>query len=279
MNPYVKKYLPPLIGGYYNLLSYISPRMAGKKAFYTFSTVRKGKVLPQQIAFLNAAKKERLQVGEHNIQVYEWLGDGETVLLMHGWESNVFRWRNLIAVLQESKFHIIAFDTPGHGFSDGTISSAIIASECAHAVIGRYGPHHLVGHSMGGMAAIYTLAHSENNRVKKLVTLGAPNAFSELVAEYQQLLGFNSRVYDALDDYIFKKYQYRIKEFTTARFAALLKLPGLIIHDRDDAIIPIHASRQIHQVWPGSTLMETDGLGHSLHQEAVNRTIAGFLKS
>lgn len=279
MNPYLKKYLPPIIGGYYNLLSPLFPKYVGKQAFYTFCTIRKGRILPNQESFLDQAKKERLQAGEHEVQLYEWPGTGDTVLLLHGWESNSYRWRNLIEVLQRYDFRIIAFDAPGHGYSNGKILNVVIYSKCANKAIEKFRPSLIIGHSMGGMTALYTLAQNAHPGVKKVVTLGSPNKFSEIVDDYQRIMGFNSRVYKALDDYIHFRYGFRIRDFNSANFAKKLPQNGLLIHDQKDRIIPVHTSRQVHQAWPKSRLMETEGLGHSLHQEAVNRTIADFLKS
>lgn len=279
MNKYLKKILPPVIGSYYNTLAYVAPGLAGKKAFYTFATTRKGRVLPQQQPFLDNARKERLRAGTHEVQVYEWPGDGETVLLLHGWESNVYRWRNLIQYLREAGCNVVAFDAPGHGYSNGKILTVPIYSECTSAVIAKYRPHHLIGHSVGGMNAIYTLANGKDDRIKKVVTLGSPNEFHEIVNDYQGLLRLNKRVFDALDDYIYSLYQFRIREFNSARFAGALRQEGLLIHDLQDKIIPFYSSRQVHEAWPKSKLIATEGLGHSLHQEAVNRRIVHFITS
>ncbi len=115
----MNKYLPPLYGAYFNLLSLISRKRVAQQAFDTFCKVRKGRILPHQKEFLDGFKNEALQIAGHRVQTYQWHGDKETVLLVHGWESNAFRWRNLIAKLRENDFNIIAFDAPGHGYSSG----------------------------------------------------------------------------------------------------------------------------------------------------------------
>jgi alpha-beta hydrolase superfamily lysophospholipase len=46
-----------------------------------------------------------VSVAAHHIQTYHWKeSEGPTVLLCHGWESNAFRWRNLIEKLQAKGF-------------------------------------------------------------------------------------------------------------------------------------------------------------------------------
>lgn len=279
MNKYVAKFLPPILGTYYNVLSYFSPRSAGIKAFYTFCTIRKGWVLPEQEEFLNAAKKEMLTAGTHSVQVYHWQGNGPTILLLHGWESNVFRWRKLISAFKGTDFNIIAFDAPGHGNSPGKIMNLPIYSKCALAAIKTYAPTYIIGHSVGGMCALYTLNHNPNDQVEKIVTLGSPNEFYEIVDGYQKLLGFNSRVYSALDDYIHERYNTRIREFRSVDYVKNLSQSGLLVHDKEDMIVPFHASEQVHNAWKNSMLMPTEGLGHSLHQDDVNEAVVDFINS
>ena len=51
---------------------------------------------------------------------YRWLGKKETILLAHGWESNSFRWKDLIVKLDTAlDYNVIALDAPAHGRSSG----------------------------------------------------------------------------------------------------------------------------------------------------------------
>lgn len=45
------------------------------------------------------------------------------------------------------------------------------------------------------------------------------------------------------------------------------KLKVLIIHGKQDAVIPIGNSRKLHQLIPGSQLIEMDNTGHVPHEE------------
>ncbi|MBT8299718.1 MAG: alpha/beta hydrolase, partial [Maribacter sp.] len=119
MKKVMNKYLPLAYGHYFNVLATFSSKMAAKKAFALFCTPRKGKVRPEQQGFLEQAKSHRLKVMGLELQTYRWQGNKETILLMHGWESNAFRWRNLISFLKKEDYNIIAFDAPAHGDSTG----------------------------------------------------------------------------------------------------------------------------------------------------------------
>src|SRR5690606_36097328 len=151
MKKLLNKYLPLSYGAYINGISLLSTKKAAKKAFQMLLTPRKGKVGPDQESFLNAAKDRKIQVGAIHLQIYRWHGDNETVLLLHGWESNSFRWRNLIEKLRDDGYNIVAFDAPAHGNSTGKIFHVPLFTECTRAVMEIYRPKYIIGHSVGGM--------------------------------------------------------------------------------------------------------------------------------
>ncbi|MEZ4811465.1 MAG: alpha/beta hydrolase [Allomuricauda sp.] len=132
MKKLLTKILPLAYGKYFNVYTFFSPKKAAHRAFTLFCTVRKGRVLPQQAKYLDDAKLEREHVAGHHLQSYRWKGGGETVLLVHGWESNTFRWRNLIKKLREADFNVIAFDAPAHGHSTGKLLYVPLYEEVVH---------------------------------------------------------------------------------------------------------------------------------------------------
>lgn len=273
----MKKILPPVYGALFNLISYFSPALAARLSFGTFSKVRKGKILPQQAPFLQAVISEKIAVEGHDIQTYHWKGQKQTVLLVHGWESNTHRWRNLITFLREHNFDIRAFDAPGHGYSSGTYLHVPLYGNCLRHMIQRYKPSYVVGHSVGGLTALYVQSAFPEKTIEKIVTIGAPSEFHEILEHYRQLLYLNPRVMDALEKYILERFGLQVREFSGSAFARSIKSKGLILHDKLDTVAPFHASEQIHREWRHSELVATEGLGHSMHQEAVNKKIIDFL--
>ncbi|MBC2839683.1 alpha/beta fold hydrolase [Robiginitalea sp. SC105] len=264
-------------GTYFNLLSYIDRRAAGRRALLTFSKVRKGRILPEQEAFLSPAKDRVHHIAGHRIQGYRWPGNGPRVLLLHGWESNAFRWRNLIAFLREAGFDIMAFDAPAHGDSSGDYFYVPVYTECVEYLVQHYQPEVVVGHSVGGTTALYHNYKYPNEFVEKIVTIGSPSELHEIMQSYQSLLGFNNRVLAALDEQVREKFGFGIREFSTSEFVRDNQKAGLLLHDKHDRIAPFEASRRVHEAWEGSELVPTEGLGHSMHQEMVNRRIVDFL--
>ncbi len=279
MKKLLSKYLPLAYGQYFNVLALFSKQGAAKKAFHTFCTIRKGRVLPEQQDFLEQAKIEADHISDRQVQVYQWPGKRETVLLLHGWESNSYRWRNLIGYLRKEDFNILAFDAPGHGHSSGNWLHVPLYNQCVQHIVEKHNPRYMVAHSVGGMTALYHQYSYPESSIQKIVTIGSPSEFHEIMSEYQRILKLSDRVMDGLNNRIDELFGFQIRDFSTSRFAATNTKKGLIFHDRLDAIAPFHASESVHASWKGSELIATEGLGHSMHQPEVNQKIVDFLNA
>lgn len=277
MQDLINKTLPKLIGMTYNATAFVHPELAADWAMQTFCRIRKGSVRPDQAAFLESARQVTRQINGFDIQEYQWEGPGETVVLVHGWESNAARWRNLIDMLVASDFNVVAFDAPGHGRSTGKFLNVILYAECLDKIIKIHSPKHLVGHSVGGMTILYNEYRRPAASVQQIVTTGAPSEFSEVMDEYRDVLGLNASMMRALDRLVLDKFGFTIREFSTRTFAKDNLKKGLLIHDKYDPVTPYHASQKVHEVWKDSRLITTEGYGHSLHQADVNKAILDFL--
>lgn len=279
MGKLLNKYIPIYYGAYFNLLAFFSKQKAAEKAFTLFCTPRKGRVLPEQQEFLTQAKSQKIKTNGLELQSYHWKGKKETILLLHGWESNTYRWRKLITFLKKEDYNIVAFDAPAHGNSTGNLMNVPLYSECTKAIIDIYGPKFVIGHSAGGMNMLFYHEKYPNDQIEKIVTIGSPSKLRDIMEYYQQLLKFNDKVLEGLDDYFNDSFGYRIHEFSTSEFKGHLSKKGLVIHDKEDTIAPFSASESVHKNWANSSFYITKGLGHSMHQDEVSQEIMNFLKS
>lgn len=278
MKALFKRLLPKLYGAVLNLYVFINPKKAAQKAFTIFTKVRKGRILPNQKEYLDPVKHEQIHVANHTIQTYKWHGSKETVLLVHGWESNTWRWHKLLEKLKEADFNVVAFDAPAHGYSSGKYLYVPLYAEILERMISTYEPDHLVGHSVGGMTILYNEYQNPNKKLEKIVTIGSPSEFHEIISHFKNLLGLSNRMINALESYIKNRFGFTIREFSSSKFVQSNKKKGLLLHDRWDKITPYHASERVHSVWNESTFISTEGLGHSMHQEEVNQQIIAFLQ-
>lgn len=275
----MEKYIIKLIGSYLNVLSIFSKDYAANKALHLFSTPRKGKVRPHQEDFLNSAEQVVLYYDELPIQVYHWKGDKETILLAHGWESNTARWKNKINLFRKEGFNIFALDAPAHGKSGSKLFNALLYSEFINVVAQKYQPQIIIGHSVGGMASVFFQQKYQLSSISKMVLLGAPSEFSNVLKDYINLLGYNNKIEKQLHNVIIDKFGAHPEEFSTSKFIKNIEVEGLIVHDYKDSIIPYSDAKLIKKNFRNSTLISTSGLGHSLNDKSVSKNIIEFINS
>ena len=274
----INKYLPKLIGLRLNSLYRINSSKALRKAYVLFSSPRRGKVKPEQEEFLNKAKATPIECEHKKVQTYHWPGTGRTIILVHGWDSNTHRWKNLIELLREEDYNIVAFDAPAQGYSEGKLLNVPLYSKCLDRMLKLYKPEFIIGHSMGGMTTIYNQYLKQSPFVKKLVLLGSPSELNLIMKDYKKILNLSDKFMIALEGYFKDKFGYNFKEFTLTEFGKGVELETLIIHDEYDKVVPVSAAKSIHNTLRKSTLKITEGAGHSLNKADILQDILDFLK-
>ncbi len=276
----MKNLIVKCIGNYYNVISYLSKKQAADKALYLFTKPRNGRKLNEaQREFLDTAFQEEYKYGKHTIMTYRWLGDKTTILLVHGWESNSYRWKNLILELKKKGHNIVALDAPGHGNSGSRFFNAILYSEFINVVAQRFKPEIIIGHSVGGMASAFFQNKYQLESIEKMILLGAPSEFTDVLKRYTDMLGYNQRITNQLNLTIVDRFGDKPENFSTAKYLENIKPKGLIIHDELDTIIPYSDALLIKNSFKDSVLITTKGLGHSLNDESVAAHIYDFIEA
>ena len=274
----MNKSLIKTIGGFINLTSYLSTNYAAQMAVFLFSKPKKGKIKADEMPFLNTATKETVFHQNMPIATYHWSGSKETVLLAHGWESNAFRWKDLIELLQAQNYNIIAIDAPAHGDSGSKIFNAILYSECINVTINQFNPSVVIGHSIGGTASALAI-NNYKLATKKLILLGSPSNFDEVIDNYVKIMGYNKKVINAINNYYLKYFGCYPKFYTVENFSKNIHAEGLIIHDKKDRIISYKDALHISKHYKNSKLIKTVGFGHGLKNEQVYKHILEFLNA
>lgn len=275
----VDHFVPKIVGLRLNSLYLVKPQKAIQRAYELFSTPRKGQVKPEQEDFLKAAKSTKVLVNDLKLQTYHWKGNGKTLILVHGWDSNTHRWKDLIKDLQSEDFNIIAFDAPAHGHSEGQLLSVPLYSECLDYLIELYQPEFLIGHSVGGMTLVYNQYLNYTEHIEKMVLLGAPSEMKSIMADYKRILNLNTKFMLDLNAFFKEKFGYHFEDFSIAEFAKSIKQNILIIHDQYDKVAPVSAAKSIAESSEHSELMITEGAGHSLYKPEIRQKIIDFLNT
>jgi pimeloyl-ACP methyl ester carboxylesterase len=130
--------------------------------------------------FTSGLKRRVVQVGDHRI-VYSEGGQGEPVVLLHGFGASADSWNRFAKPLTR-RYHVIAPDQPGWGASTRIESASYgypAQVERLHQFLSALALKrvHLVGHSMGGfIASAYAARYPA-----EVITLGliAPHGMVE----------------------------------------------------------------------------------------------------
>jgi len=162
----------------------------------------------------------RLRIGEINLNVLVE-GEGEPVLLLHGFPDSNYVWRGVIPRLAEAGYQVIAPDQRGFGESDapegkGNYDADLIAGD-AIAVLDELGvgKARLVAHDWGAMIG-WLLAGKHPDRFDSYVAIsvGHPSAYASAGFEQKrkgwyvlffQLSGIAEKVFMANDWALFRK--------------------------------------------------------------------------
>ena len=109
-------------------------------------------------------------------------GDGEPIILVHGWPESWYSWRHQINPLVEAGYKIIVPDVRGYGNSDRPIKvSDYSMKKITSDIIGildfiEEEKAHIIGHDWGAPISWYTsLLHPD--RILSVTGLSVPHSF------------------------------------------------------------------------------------------------------
>jgi pyruvate dehydrogenase E2 component (dihydrolipoamide acetyltransferase) len=245
---------------------------------------------------------------------YLLAGEGaDALLLIHGFGGDLNNWLFNQEPLAQGR-RVYALDLPGHGESDKRLETGGI-DEYAAYVTGfmdavELPAAHLVGHSMGGAAALAVAAEAPA-RVRSLTLVCPAGLGAEINVDYlhgfaaansrnalkpllAQLFADQALVNRQLVDDVLKYKRLEgvteaLEKTIAAQFEdghqrALLRdvvgrVPSQVIWGAEDRIIP---PQQAEGLPAGVPVHRLAGAGHMAHMEAaaeVNRLIASFIAS
>jgi pimeloyl-ACP methyl ester carboxylesterase len=274
----MKKLVTLLMGSGLNLLTYLAPWHAARQGFNLFCRPSRSKLTAKHISFFATAEQASFTLGKETIRTYTW-GTGTTkILLLHGWQSHTYRWKNYIDAIDKNLYTIYSLDAPGHGRSTGHFMSVPYYSEAVVdylKIIGRVDT--VVGHSIGAFTALYTFHLNPLLTPNSLIMLAPPDKASAFFDFYAQQLKLSKKCVSLVSKYFEEVTKHPIEFYSAEKFANSIKSKGLIIHDEEDVETSVENSKKIHLAWRNSTLVITKGKGHNLKSIEVLDVVINFL--
>lgn len=226
------------------------------------------------------ARSSFLEHKGRQIAMWRWGSrDAPAVVLAHGWGGYAAQMRAFVFPLVQAGYRVIAYDQPAHGVSEGRLTGLPDFADVLAEVAGIHGSvAAVVAHSLGGAAAALALANGKAS-FKKVVLVSPPSDLVGYSRRFARWYWMPEAVRRGMQAAIEERYGVRWENLEVPRVAPRLSAQALVIHDRDDRLMPWTHGAAVARHWPGAKLMSTEGLGHRriLSDERVTRAAAEFI--
>ncbi len=268
---------------YYRLLSFLSPKLAGKQAARLFQKARKKAPRSRELAFLEEARHHQLSEGAEPLHYYE-LGASENpvMFLVHGWESHAGSMGAIADRLVKQGYRVIAPDLPAHGKSALSHTNLPLMAEAFNSLINHIqpeGPVSVVSHSFGSAVTTYTLDQYPRE-IGKLVYLTSPNQIGDFMREFQQVIGLSEKGFELMVKHFEGIFGIDPSQIRIAELAKELPYQEfMIVHDQYDKVIPFANAVAFHNTLPNSQLVTAPNAGHyrMLWNPQVIKAVSDFM--
>lgn len=226
------------------------------------------------------ARSSFLEHKGRQIAMWRWGSrEAPAVVLAHGWGGYAAQMRAFVFPLVQAGYRVIAYDQPAHGVSEGRLTGLPDFADVLAEVAGIHGSvAAVVAHSLGGAAAALALANGKAS-FKKVVLVSPPSDLVGYSRRFARWYWMPEAVRKGMQAAIEERYGVRWENLEVPRVAPRLSAKALVIHDRDDRLMPWTHGATVARHWPGAKLMSTEGLGHRriLSDERVTRAAAEFI--
>lgn len=262
------------------ILTKVSPFLASRFAAKLFLSPFRYKLPKREKEMDEKSRQEKLVVPsiDRDIVVYHYGDAPKKILLVHGWSGRGTQLAILAKRLVQEGYSVISFDAPAHGKASGKTSMMPYFVDAVHFMEKKYGPFEAaIGHSLGGMASLK--ATKDGLGIKKLVVIGTANSVTHITREFAQNMKLNDEVARKMKNYFDKKFGEDMDTLSGAVSAKGVKIPTLVIHDKDDVDVKVNSAYEIDEQLEKGELYITEKLGHRriLGDQKVIEKITSFL--
>jgi pimeloyl-ACP methyl ester carboxylesterase len=251
------------------------------------------------------AKEITIQGPSGLLSVYDNGSTGLPVIFLHSFGGSISHWEKQLDYLGENN-RVIALDFRGHGKSqlpaDSNYTAEALAQDISAVVDSlKLSRFVLVGHSMGGVAAIaYAGVHSE--RVAGLVLAGTPGkipteqsraiiqsleseAYQQVMDDYMKQLLTNAR--PEVDSVVTRDFKSVSRDASIRIIKAMFAFDPLPLKSYKGPVLIISSSREnmqpnsLHNFVPEMDSKTMEGTSHWMQldkPEEFNKLLDDFLK-
>lgn len=253
----------------FRLLSAVAPRRAATIGARFWFSVRRPPISDEVKKFLGTGEPFETSVGGTPVAAWRW-GQGEPVLLMHGWGGHAAQLQAFVEPLVRAGFQAVALDAPSHGMSGpsqlGPNHATLFDFSDAMVAISREMPNiaGVIAHSGGCAATAWAIRTRPDWPVRRMVFVAPFGSPARYMKVFQRMVGLSDRAMQCFREDTERQFRFRWKDFEVVAIADAVKTPPLlVVHDRDDRETVWQDGADIAAKWPNATLQTTTGLGHN----------------
>lgn len=244
------------------LLAPAAPGLAAAYAERLFLTAPRHHRPAWEAKLLTSAEPFQIPHDGSFLPAWRWGRGPSTVLLVHGWEGRGSQLGAFVKPLLERGLSVVAFDAPGHGDAPSRFASVVTHGRAVHAAGAYLGPlHAVIGHSVGGAAALY--ATRLGFRADRLVLVSPPTSPRGFASGFAKVLDLPRNVQTRMLARLEVRYGVSIDELDVRSDAASFRSPVLVVHDVEDRVVPFDSGVALADLAPRGRLVSTTGLGHN----------------
>lgn len=260
-------------------LDRVASGLAARMTYSLISSPPRHRPSDAEVVLRASAHQWKIPFQDGWLQCYRW-GKGPQCLFVHCWGGRGTQPEAMIRKLTQSGLSVVSFDHPAHGLSSGTWAEQMRMAQATAAVIHDVGLiDTLIAHSLGVAATAIALRDYELD-VQRLVSISSLTDCTWFTTVIGAYLGISSHTLAKARARMDANYAQPLGWDTLSipDMLAHLKIPMLLVHDRDDQEIPFEHALKIQQTLRHAELMATSGLGHRriLKDPAVIDQISRF---
>jgi pimeloyl-ACP methyl ester carboxylesterase len=176
---------------------------------------------------------------------------------------------------------VISFDGPAHGKSTGRTTMMPEFLKTIEKINTTFGPFEAaIGHSFGAIS-LYNAA-SNFLTIKALIAIGSGDKISDIISNFAKNLYLKEKSARKIQSGLENKWMIHIDDFASSTVAKKIKIPVLVVHDKNDGDVPVSCAYRIRQNLEKGSLLITNGLGHTKilrNKEVVNKSVEFIIQN
>ena len=243
----------------------LPPAVTARLALRLFLTPGRRPVTADEAALSRQAEREQIVCRNRTVVTYRWGAGPRRILLCHAWGGRGTQLGLFVAPLLAQGYSVIAFDAPAHGASPGWHSDMVEYVSTLGLLGEKYGPFEaVVGHSFGAGNLLW--AQRDRGLVAdKIVLIGCFVHGIWIIEAFGEALRLPADIVRRMRAQLERKYPGELEweRLSMLEILRTTSVPLLVVHDRDDQVIPFAHAEQLHGSARGpAEIYATSGLGH-----------------